>query len=42
MIPVFTFSNMVIGEEKDGKSEAKKRGKIATNAHVVPKEHIKG
>lgn len=30
------------GEEKDGKSETKKRGKIATNAHVVPKEHMKG
>ncbi|CAG2247058.1 TBCCD1 [Mytilus edulis] len=30
------------GEEKDVKSETKKRGKIATNAHVVPKEHIKG
>lgn len=32
----------VAGEEKDGKSETKKRGKIATNAHVVPKEHMKG
>lgn len=32
----------VAGEDKDGKSDAKKRGKIATNAHVVPKEHIKG
>ncbi|KAJ8312307.1 hypothetical protein KUTeg_009680, partial [Tegillarca granosa] len=30
------------GEDKDHKSENAKRGKIATNAHAVPKEHIKG
>lgn len=37
-----TLVNLFIGEENDGKTETKKRGKIATNAHVVPKEHIKG
>lgn len=29
------------GDEKEGKTETK-RGRIATNAHVVPKEHMKG
>lgn len=37
-----TEIKILLGEEKDVKSETKKRGKIATNAHVVPKEHIKG
>ncbi|KAL5017386.1 hypothetical protein ScPMuIL_006975 [Solemya velum] len=32
----------VAGEEKEGKIEGSKRGKIATNAHAVPKEHVKG
>ncbi|KAK3084980.1 hypothetical protein FSP39_022321 [Pinctada imbricata] len=30
------------GEEKDKTDTLAKRGKIATNAHTVPKEHIKG
>ena len=29
------------GDDKEGKTETK-RGRIATNAHVVPKEHMKG
>ena len=32
---------LLLGEEKEGKTETK-RGRIATNAHVVPKEHMKG
>ena len=31
----------LLGDEKEGKTETK-RGRIATNAHVVPKEHMKG
>jgi len=29
-------------EQKEGKEAQTKRGRIATNTHVVPKEHIKG
>ena len=32
---------LLLGEEKEGKTETK-RGRIATNAHAVPKEHMKG
>ena len=33
----------VLGEDKDNNSEqVAKRGKIATNAHTVPKSHVKG
>lgn len=36
------FYFWISGEDKDHKSENAKRGKIATNAHAVPKEHLKG